>query len=48
MTFYHTLNRAPIEENFDDLDDSSVERGNKFATKGHFEALKRAWCSAMT
>jgi len=42
------LNREPIEENFDDLDESSAEGGNKPATKEHFEALKSAWCSATT
>lgn len=38
----HTLNRVPIEENFDDLEDSSDEVGNKLATKEQLEALKSA------
>jgi len=33
-----TLNREPIEENFDCLDDSSGEGGNNPDTKGHLEA----------
>ena len=35
-----TLNREPIEENFDDLEDSSGKGGNKPETKEHLEALK--------
>lgn len=38
----NTLNRVPIEENFDDLADSSDEVGNKLATNEHSEALKSA------
>lgn len=38
----YTLNRVPIEENFDDLEDSSDEVGNKLATKEHLEALNSA------
>lgn len=30
---YQTLKREPIEENFDDLDDSSANGGNKHDTK---------------
>ena len=37
-----TLNRVPIEENFDDLEDSSDEDGNKLDTKKQVDALKRA------
>lgn len=37
-----TLNREPIEENFDDLADSSGKRGNKPETKEHSEALRSA------
>jgi len=43
-----TLNREPIEENFDLLDDSSGEGTNKPDTKGHLEAYRSAWCSATT
>lgn len=43
-----TLNREPIEENFDVLEDSSAKGGNKDDTKEHLEALKSAWCSATT
>lgn len=38
----HTLNREPIEENFDDLDDSSDRGGNRPDTKEQFEAVKSA------
>ena len=37
-----TLNREPIEENFDLLDDSSGEGRNKPDTKGHVEAYRSA------
>ena len=43
-----TLNREPIKENFDYLDDSSGEGGNKPNTKGHLEAQRSVWCSATT
>lgn len=43
-----TLNREPIDENFDDLEDSSVKGGNNPETKGHLEALRTAWCSGTT
>ena len=43
-----TLNREPIEENFDDFEDSSGKGGNKPDTKEHSEVLKSAWCSAIT
>lgn len=33
----HTLNREPIDENFDDLEDSSAKGGNKPETKEHLE-----------
>lgn len=39
---YHTLNREPIDENFDDLDESSDKGGNRPETKGHLEALRSA------
>jgi len=39
---YQTLKREPIEQNSDDLDESSAEGGNKPATKEHPEALKSA------
>lgn len=35
-----TLKPVAIEENFEDLVDSSGERGNKLATKAHLEALR--------
>ena len=38
----NTLKREPIEENLDDFDDSSGRRGNRLATKGHFEADNRS------
>lgn len=44
----NTLKRDPIEENFDDFEDSSGERGNRPATNEHFEAIRRSWCSATT
>lgn len=37
-----TLNREPIEENFDVLDESSTKEVNKPETKEQFEALKSA------
>lgn len=37
-----TLKRDPIEENLDDFDDSSGEGGNRPATNGHFDAVKRS------
>jgi hypothetical protein len=43
-----TLKREPMEENLDDFDDSSGSGGNRPATKGQFEAVNRAWCSATT
>jgi len=43
-----TLNRAPIDENFEDLDESLEGGGNRPETKEHFEAVKSAWCSATT
>lgn len=39
---FHTLNLEPIEENFDCLEDSSFDIGNRPETKEHSEALKRA------
>jgi hypothetical protein len=45
---YETLNCEPIEENFDALNESPAEGGNKPTTKEHLEALKSAWCSATT
>ena len=39
---HHTLNREPIEENFDCLEDSSAKGGNKPDTKEHLEAPKSA------
>lgn len=45
---HRTLKREPIDENFEDLDDSSANGGNKHDTKEHLEALKSAWCSATT
>lgn len=45
---YHTLNREPIDENFDDFEDSSGNGGNKPDTKEQVEALRSAWCSATT
>lgn len=43
-----TLNREPIDENFDDLAESSGKGGNKPETKEHLDALRSAWCSATT
>lgn len=37
-----TLKRDPIEENLDDFDDSSGSGGNRPATNGHFDAVKRS------
>lgn len=37
-----TLNRVPIEENFDCFDDSSGSGGNKFAINEHLEAFNKA------
>lgn len=37
-----TLNREPIEENFDDLEDSSGKGGNKPDTKEHVEVHNRS------
>ena len=37
-----TLNREPIEEKFDDLDESSAEGGNNPTTNEHLDALKSA------
>lgn len=37
-----TLNPVPMEENFEDLEDSSGKGGNKLATKAHFEAFRSA------
>lgn len=37
-----TLKRDPMEENFEDLDDSSGRAGNKPATKEHFEAVNKS------
>ena len=39
---YQTLKREPIDENFEDLDDSSANGGNKHDTKEHLEAPKSA------
>lgn len=39
---YNTLNLEPIDENFDDFDDSSAKSGNSPETKEHSEALKSA------
>ena len=33
----HTLNREPIDDNFDDLEDSSAKGGNRPETKEHLE-----------
>lgn len=38
----NTLNREPMEENFDVLDESSAKDGNNPETNGHVEAFKRA------
>ena len=38
----------PIEENLDDLEDSSGGGGNRDATKEHGVAFNRAWCSITT
>lgn len=38
----NTLKRDPIEENFDDFEDSSGEGGNRPATNEHFEAMSRS------
>lgn len=45
---YITLKRDPMEENFDDLDESSGSGGNRLAAKEHLDAVNRAWCSATT
>lgn len=37
-----TLNRVPMEENFDCFDVSSGNGGKRFATNEHLEAFKRA------
>lgn len=37
-----------MEENLEDLDVSSGRGGNKPATKEHFEAINKSWCSATT
>lgn len=37
-----TLNRDPIEENFEDFDVSSGSGGNKPDTNGHLEALSKS------
>lgn len=37
-----TLNREPMEENFDLLDDSSGDGRNKLDTKVHLEAYRTA------
>lgn len=37
-----TLNREPIDENFDVFDDSSGRGGNKSLMKEHLESLKSA------
>jgi hypothetical protein len=39
---HETLNREPIEENFDDLEESSGRGGNKLETKEHLDALSNA------
>lgn len=39
---YNTLKLEPIDENLDDLDDSSAKGGNRPETKEHSEALKSA------
>ena len=39
---HQTLNCEPIEDNFDCLEYSSDESGNKPDTKEHLEALKSA------
>lgn len=44
----NTLKRDPMDENLDDLEDSSAGGGNRAATKEHFEAVNRSWCSATT
>lgn len=43
-----TLKRDAIEENFEDLDDSSGSGGKSPATKGHLEAPNKSWCSGTT
>ena len=40
MQVNDTLKRDPMDENLDDLDDSSGSGGNKPTTKGHFESVK--------
>lgn len=45
---FFTLNRVPMEENFDCFDVSSGNGGKRLATNEHLEAYKRAWCSATT
>lgn len=37
-----TLNRVPIEENFDCFDDSSGSGGKRSATNEHLEAFNKA------
>lgn len=37
-----------MEENLEDFDDSSGSGGNRPATKEHFDAVNRSWCSATT
>lgn len=37
-----------MEENFEDFEDSSGRGGKRPATKEHFEAFNRSWCSATT
>lgn len=40
--FERTLKRDPIDENFEDFDDSSGLGGNKPAAKEHFEAVNKS------
>lgn len=37
-----TLKRDPIDENFDDFEDSSGRGGNRPATNEHLEAVNKA------
>lgn len=48
MIEVNTLKREPIEENFDDLEDSSATGGKRPATKEHLETLNKSWCSGTT
>ena len=46
--YKNTLKREPMEENLEDLGDSSAIGGKRPATNVHLEEPNRSWCSGTT